>query len=99
VELFCYPAGNAPVAVYPLYVYLFYFIFIFSAGLLQHLEQVHNTRQSMQTLLHTVSTHHAEYVGITYTCTRRAILSEQRILKLLNLIRTWFYVAAEENTV
>ena len=70
--------------------------FILSAGLLQHLEQVHNTRQSMQTLLHTVSTHHAEYVGVTYTCTRRAILYEQRILKLLNLIRTWFYVAAEE---
>jgi hypothetical protein len=72
---------------------------LFLAGVQHHLDQAQNTRQSMQTLLHTVSSHHAEYVGVTYACTRGAILYEQLVLKLLKLIRARFYVAAEENII
>jgi hypothetical protein len=73
------------------------FSMLFAAGLQDHLDQITTVRQSLRTLLHTVSTYHATYVGENYTCTRRAVLFEQRISRLLSLILSWFFTAAEDN--
>jgi hypothetical protein len=73
------------------------FFVYFTVELQRHLEQIQTLQNSLRTLLHTVSTFHAEYIGSTYTCTRRSILYAMRISRLPTIIQTWFFTAAEDD--
>jgi hypothetical protein len=68
-----------------------------SDGLQEHLDRIQQQRQSLRVILQTVSAHHADYLGDGYTCPRRSFLYEQRVSRLLNMIRAWFFTAAEDN--
>ncbi len=68
---------------------------LFSAGLQECELRILLVRQSMRTLLHSVSSGYAGFVTDDYSNTRGAILQEIRFSRLLSLIRTWFFTAAE----
>jgi hypothetical protein len=71
----------------------------FTVGLQSHVDQIVLMRQSMRTLLQTVSTYRVEYISNTYTCYHRSFLFEQRLSRLLSLICTWFFLAAENDVI
>jgi hypothetical protein len=66
-------------------------------GLQEHLEKVRDQRQSLRVILQAISTHYADYVREGYTCSHSSFIYEQRVARLLNLIRNWFFTAAEDN--
>ncbi len=66
-------------------------------GLQEHIGQMNVLRQSLGTLLHTVSTYHSEYIEASYTNTRQAFVQERCIARLLGFIQNWFFTAAEND--